>query len=266
MTNYATKKLRNSARKRNLSLVLNTFVIALREGLEASLIVGILVAYLKKSERTHLLKNLWAGVLTAIGAALLFGAILSYTSATLSHEGEMVFAGTTGLVAVVLVTWMIFWMKKTARFMKLELEQKASAAMSAGALTLAAFTAVAREGLETSLFLYANFKAGHSAIGSTIGLLLGIIASVALGYSIYRGAIKFNLALFFKFSGAALILVAANVLKMSLTEFEELGVISSSALVILISIAYVAISIPLYLSKAKPLKPAELNRKISLAK
>ena len=150
--------------------------------------------------------------------------------------------------------------------MKLELEQKASAAMSAGALTLAAFTAVAREGLETSLFLYANFKAGHSAIGSTIGLLLGIIASVALGYSIYRGAIKFNLALYFKFSGAALILVAANVLKMSLTEFEELGVISSSALVILISIAYVAISIPLYLSKAKPLKPAELNRKISLAK
>ena len=246
--------------------MLNTFVIALREGLEASLIVGILIAYLKKSGRTALLKNLWAGVAGAIGAALLFGAILSYTSATLSHEGEMVFAGTTGLVAVVLVTWMIFWMKKTARFMKLELEQKASAAISAGALTLAAFTAVAREGLETSLFLYANFKAGGSAFASTIGLIAGIGASIFLGYSIYRGAIKFNLANFFKVSGAALILVAANVLKKSLEEFHELGVISNSAIVLAATVIYLAITLPSYLAKAKPVAQSELKRKITLAK
>ena len=165
--------------------MLNTFVIALREGLEASLIIGILIAYLHKSERTQLLKSLWFGVYSAIGTSLLFGAFLTFTSSTLSEEGEKYFVGFTGLAAVGLVTWMIFWMKKTARFMKLELEQKASAAISAGALSLAAFTAVIREGLETSLFLYANFK-GSDPIGSTIGLILGLSVAVALGYGMYK--------------------------------------------------------------------------------
>lgn len=246
--------------------MLNTFVIALREGLEASLIIGILLAYLKKSNRTNLIKNLWIGVLTAIGASLLFGAILTYTSATLSEEGEMVFAGTTGIVAVVLVTWMIFWMKKAARFMRLELEHKASTAISSGALTLAAFTAVSREGLETSLFLYANFKAGQSGIESTIGLVFGIVASLALGYGIYRGAIRFNLATFFKVSGVALILVAANVLKISLGEFAELGVLPTGNLVNFLAMLYLLLWLPLYLTKAQPIGVAELKRKISLEK
>ena len=246
--------------------MLNTFVIALREGLEASLIVGILIAYLKKSERTILLKSLWFGVFSAIGAALLFGGVLSFTSTNLSDEHEKIFAGTTGIIAVALVTWMIFWMKKTARFMKLELEQKASAAISAGALSLAAFTAVAREGLETSLFLYANFKADTNAVASTIGLLLGISASIALGYAIYKGAIRFNLALFFKVSGVALILVAANVFKMALTEYVDLGYLSGSALPTIAAVIYIAICAPIYLSKPKPVSPAELKNRITLTK
>ena len=246
--------------------MLNTFVIALREGLEASLIVGILIAYLKKSERTILMKSLWFGVFSAIGAALLFGGVLSFTSTNLSDEHEMIFAGTTGIIAVALVTWMIFWMKKTARFMKLELEQKASAAISAGALSLAAFTAVAREGLETSLFLYANFKADTNAVASTIGLLLGISASIALGYAIYKGAIRFNLALFFKVSGVALIAVAANVLKMALGEYVELGYLTGSALPTISAALYIAICAPIYLSKPKPVSPAELKNRITLAK
>ena len=246
--------------------MLNTFVIALREGLEASLIVGILIAYLKKSERTILLKSLWFGVFSAIGAALLFGGVLSFTSTNLSDEHEKIFAGTTGIIAVALVTWMIFWMKKTARFMKLELEQKASAAISAGALSLAAFTAVAREGLETSLFLYANFKADTNAIASTIGLLLGVSASIALGYAIYKGAIRFNLALFFKVSGVALIVVAANVLKMALGEYVDLGYLTGSALPTIAAAIYIAICAPIYLSKPKPVSPAELKNRISLAK
>jgi high-affinity iron transporter len=243
--------------------MLNTFVIALREGLEASLIVGILVAYLKKSERTILLKSLWFGVLSAIGAALLFGGLLTITSTTLSPRGEIWFAGTTGVVSIALVTWMIFWMKKTARFMKLELEKKASAAISAGALSLAAFTAVAREGLETSLFLYANFKSGGNVLADTTGLLLGIAASVALGYGIYRGAIRINLANFFKFSGIALILVAANVLKKSLGEFEELGFFGEP-FVLIGALGYLAIVLPLYLQKPKALAPAEVAKKITL--
>ena len=245
--------------------MLNTFVIALREGLEASLIVGILIAYLKKSERTILLKSLWFGVFSAIGAALLFGGFLTLTSTTLSERGEIWFAGTTGVISIGLVTWMIFWMKKTARFMKLELEKKASAAISAGALSLAAFTAVAREGLETSLFLYANFKAGGNVLASTTGLILGIAASVALGYGIYKGAIRINLANFFKFSGVALILVAANVLKKSLGEFEELGFLSGNY-VNLAALLYLGIILPLYLSKPKALSPAEVSKKISLTK
>jgi high-affinity iron transporter len=265
VTNYATKKLRNSAQKRNLCFVLNTFVIALREGLEASLIVGILIAYLKKSERTNLLKSLWFGVYSAIGTALLFGGALALTSTNLSAEGEIWFAGTAGIVSVSLVTWMVFWMKKTARFMKLELEKKASQAISAGALSLAAFTAVAREGLETSLFLYANFKSGGNALGSTTGLILGVGASVALGYGIYKGAIRINLANFFKFSGIALILVAARVFKLSLGEFEELGFIDHLT-VNVISLAYLVTVLPLYLSKPKPFTPAEAAKKIALTK
>jgi len=245
--------------------VLNTFVIALREGLEASLIVGILIAYLHKSGRTQLLKSLWFGVYSAIGASLLFGAFLTFTSSTLSDEGEKYFVGFTGLAAVGLVTWMIFWMKKTARFMKLELEQKASAAISAGALSLAAFTAVIREGLETSLFLYANFK-GSDPIGSTIGLVLGIAVAVALGYGMYKGAIRFNLATFFKVSGAALVLVAANVFAYSLHELEEVGLFFGGSANKIAALIYISLILPPYLAKPKPVKPEEAAKKISLAK
>ena len=243
----------------------NTYVIALREGLEASLIVGILIAYLHKSGRTELLKSLWFGVFSAIGAALLFGFILTLTSSELSDSAEKYFVGFTGLTAVGLVTWMIFWMKKTARFMKLELEQKASVAITSGALSLAAFTAVAREGLETSLFLYANFK-GSDPVGSTIGLLLGLATAIFLGYGIYRGSIKFNLATFFKFSGAALVLVAANVLAYSLHELEEVGLFFSGSANKITALLYIALVLPPYLSKAKPAKPEELSKKITLSK
>ena len=218
-------------------------MIALREGLEASLIIGILIAYLHKSERTQLLKSLWFGVYSAIGTSLLFGAFLTFTSSTLSEEGEKYFVGFTGLAAVGLVTWMIFWMKKTARFMKLELEQKASAAISAGALSLAAFTAVIREGLETSLFLYANFK-GSDPIGSTIGLILGLAVAVALGYGMYKGAIRFNLATFFKVSGAALVLVAANVFAYSLHELEEVGLFFGGSANKIAALIYIALILP----------------------
>ena len=205
--------------------MLSTFIIALREGLEAALIVGILVAYLVKSDRRAFLTPLWAGVMLAVVVSLASGAFLTFTSTELSSRGEEFFAGTTSLLAVGLVTWMVFWMKRTARYLKGQLEGQMSAAILGGPLALAgaAFFAVVREGLETSLFIYANFKTVSSTPSATVGLLLGLGAAIALGYLIYRSSIKINLGKFFTYTGTALIVVAAGVLSYGIHEFQELG-------------------------------------------
>lgn len=205
--------------------MLSTFVIALREGLEAALIVGILVAYLVRSERRHLLKALWSGVAIAIAASLSFGAILSFTSAELTPDGEKLFAGLTSFIAVALVTWMVFWMKRTARTLRDELHGKVDSAIMGGPISLAlvAFFAVVREGLETALFIYANFKTVGVASSATVGLVLGLALAVALGYLIYNRSVKLNLSKFFTVTGVALIIVAAGVLSYGVHEFQELG-------------------------------------------
>ncbi|CAN2204713.1 FTR1 High-affinity Fe2+/Pb2+ permease [Candidatus Nanopelagicaceae bacterium] len=205
--------------------MLSTFIIALREGLEAALIVGILVAYLVKSERRHHLRALWTGVFLAVSASLALGAFLSYTSAELSTKGAELFAGTTSFVAVAMVTWMVFWMKRTARGLRDELHGKAEVAVAAGALSMGtlAFFAVAREGLETSLFLYTNFKTVGAFSTATLGLVLGLATSVALGYGIYNRSVKLNLGKFFTYSGVALIVVAGGVLSYGVHEFQEFG-------------------------------------------
>ena len=205
--------------------MLSTFIIALREGLEAALIVGILVAYLVKSDRRAFLTPLWAGVILAVVVSLASGAFLTFTSTELSSRGEEFFAGTTSLLAVGLVTWMVFWMKRTARYLKGQLEGQMSAAILGGPLALAgaAFFAVVREGLETSLFIYANFKTVSSTPSATVGLLLGLGVAIALGYLIYRSSIKINLGKFFTYTGTALIVVAAGVLSYGIHEFQELG-------------------------------------------
>ncbi|MEY3803351.1 MAG: hypothetical protein RL126_495, partial [Actinomycetota bacterium] len=130
--------------------MLSTFLIALREGLEAALIVGILVAYLVKTGRNHLLAPLWLGVSVALLASLGLGGFLSFTSAELSARGEEFFAGTTSFLAVGFVTWMVFWMKRAARGLREELHGKVDSAVGTGSLAIAvtAFVAVVREGLE----------------------------------------------------------------------------------------------------------------------
>jgi high-affinity iron transporter len=205
--------------------MLSTFVIALREGLEAALIVGILVAYLVRSQRRHLLKALWTGVAIAIAASLGFGAILSFTSAELTSRGEELFAGLTSFIAVGLVTWMVFWMKGAARTLRDELHGKVDSAIMGGPISLAlvAFFAVVREGLETALFIYANFKSVGAASSATVGLVLGLAVAVALGYLIYNRSVKLNLSKFFTVTGVALIIVAAGVLSYGIHEFQELG-------------------------------------------
>jgi high-affinity iron transporter len=139
--------------------MLSTFIIALREGLEAALIVGILVAYVVKTGRSTLLKPIWSGVCLALALSFGLGAFLSYSSTQLSERGEEIFAGTSSVIAVALVTWMVFWMKRAARGLRDELHGKVDKAHLGGPFTIAvtAFFAVAREGLETALFIYTNF-------------------------------------------------------------------------------------------------------------
>jgi len=205
--------------------MLSTFIIALREGLEAALIVGILVAYLVKTGRKSLLVPLWAGVALAVVVSLATGAFLTITSTELSARGEEFFAGTTSFLAVGFVTWMVFWMKRTARHLKGQLEGQMSTAVLAGPLALAAaaFFAVVREGLETSLFIYANFKTVSSTPSATVGLVLGLGLAITLGYLIYRSSIKINLSKFFNYTGIALVVVAAGVLSYGIHEYQELG-------------------------------------------
>ncbi len=205
--------------------MLSTFIIALREGLEAALIVGILVAYLVKTGRKALLAPLWAGVGLAVLVSLATGAFLTITSTELSPRGEEFFAGTTSFLAVGFVTWMVFWMKRTARHLKGQLEGQLSTAVLAGPLALAAaaFFAVVREGLETSLFIYANFKTVSSTPSATVGLLFGLGLAITLGYLIYRSSIKINLSKFFNYTGIALVVVAAGVLSYGIHEYQELG-------------------------------------------
>jgi high-affinity iron transporter len=207
--------------------MVSTFLIALREGLEASLIVGILLAYLKRSGKSSALTFLWTGVGLAVAASLAFGAFLSFTSKELSPDGEKVFAGTTSIVATLLVTFMVFWMKRTARTIKSDLESRMDHALPLGSFALmgAAFFSVAREGLETALFIFSNFKTVAKDFGPSVGLIVGIIAAISLGVAMYRKVIRINLNKFFLITGPALLVVAGGVLAHGINEFQELGVL-----------------------------------------
>ena len=205
--------------------MLSNFLVGIREGLEAALIVGILIAYIVKVGNRKHLAAVWIGVASALAISFATGGFLAFTSAELSERGEQLFAGTTSLVAVGLVTWMVFWMKSAARGLREELHGKVSSALTTGPITvaLAAFFAVVREGLETAVFAYANFRTATSNSAPAIGLTIGLISAVALGWLLYRRAITINLSKFFTITGVALVVVAAGVLSYGIHEFQELG-------------------------------------------
>lgn len=207
--------------------MLSNAIIGLREGLEAALVVGILLAYLTKTSRAHLKRAVWTGVGLAILLSVGVSAGLQQVSEDLSERSAEMFAGAMSLAAVGLVTWMIFWMRRTARGLRGELHGKLDAAIALGTGSVAslAFVAVAREGVETALFLWTSVSAGQSAIAGTFGALLGLAVAVMLGRLIMRGALKMDLAKFFRVSGAALIVVAGAVLSYAIHEFQEVGVL-----------------------------------------
>jgi high-affinity iron transporter len=208
---------------------LASYLIGLREGLEATLVVSILVAYVVKSGRRRQLLPLWAGVAAAVALSVLFGALLTYTETALladSHSREL-FEAITSVVAVVLVTWMIFWMRRTARRLKGELTGKLETALGVGALAVAgiAFVSVIREGLETALLFYAAAQGATSTVTPLIAISLGLLTAVLVGFALYAGALRVNLGRFFTVSGVLLVFVAAGILKYGIHDFQEAGVL-----------------------------------------
>ena len=207
--------------------MLQTYLTGLREGLEAALVVSILITFLVRGGHEHRLPALWGGVATAVLASLGFGALLHFTSANMSFEAQETFAGVLSIVAVGFVTWMVFWMRRAAHTIKGDLHGKMQAAVELGgiAVATAALLAVGREGLETALFLYPTFQAQGAGAGPAIGAVLGIATAVFLGWLLYRGAVRLDLSKFFKITGAALIVIAAGVLAYGVHDLQEAGVL-----------------------------------------
>ncbi|MFE2148095.1 iron uptake transporter permease EfeU [Streptomyces sp. NPDC059456] len=201
----------------------SNYLIGLREGLEASLVVCILIAYLVKTGHKDRLAPLWLGVGLAAALSLAFGAALEFGTSELTFQAQEAIGGSLSIVSVGLVTWMVFWMKRTARHLKAELHGKldAALAMGTGALVTTAFLAVGREGLETSLFVWRSVHAAGDGAGPLAGVLLGIGSSILLGWLFYRGALKINLSKFFTWTGGMLVVVAAGVLAYGVHDLQE---------------------------------------------
>ncbi|MFC9426242.1 iron uptake transporter permease EfeU [Streptomyces sp. NPDC056987] len=200
------------------------YLIGLREGLEASLVVCILIAYLVKTERRDALRPVWTGIGVAVVLALGFGFGLEFGSQELTFEAQEALGGSLSIVAVGLVTWMVFWMRRTARHLRAELGARLDAAlrMGTGALVATAFLAVGREGLETALFVWASVRASSDGTHAPlIGVLLGIASAVVLGWLFYRGALRIDLARFFTWTGGMLVVVAAGVLAYGVHDLQE---------------------------------------------
>lgn len=202
----------------------------LREGVEAALIVSIILAYLAKTGNQRHFGKIWAGAGAAIALSVVVGLVLFSTVGGFEEPAEQIFEGFAMLTAAAVVTWMLFWMRRTAANIKGELQAGVDRALMEGGvfgLGILAFTAVIREGIETALFLMGQATAAGTQASSTlIGAIIGLAIAVAIGYGLYRGARVINLRTFFTWTGIALIFIAAGLLSHGIHEFIEAGWIS----------------------------------------
>ena len=202
-------------------------LIALREGLEAALIVGIVLGYLRKIGYLEGRKSVWLGVYAAVLASLGVALTIQLVGMELEGRAEGIFEGATMFLAVGVLTWMIFWMRYQARLIKTSLEQDVQQAVETGTrwgLMLVAFIAVFREGVETALFLSAAAFASDGQ-GTLIGAALGLTAAILIGFLIYASTARLNIRLFFNITSVLLLLFAAGLLANGIHEFQEAGVI-----------------------------------------
>jgi high-affinity iron transporter len=209
-------------------VLFSSALIGLREGLEAALVVSILIAFLVKSDQRAALKWVWGGVAAALLICVGIGTVVAYTIGELRFEQQEIVGGSLSIMAVAFVTWMIFWMRSTARTIAAELRGKLSDALAIGpvAVGVMALLAVGREGLETMAFFYANVRTAEIGPDEPlIGFIIGITVAVVLGWLIYRGAIRFNLGKFFTYTGVLLVFVAAGILGYGLHDLQEAGVL-----------------------------------------
>ena len=199
--------------------MLPTFVIGLREGLEAALIVGIIAAFLAQQGRKDALRQVWIGVGIAVVLCVIIGVALRVVSQQLPQQGQEGLETVVGALAVIMVTYMVLWMAKHSRGLKRELEGAAASALAQGstaALVGMAFLAVLREGFETAVFLLALTQASGNASLSLLGAVLGILVAAAIGYGIYKGGVRLNLSRFFRITGVVLVIVAAGLVMSTL--------------------------------------------------
>jgi high-affinity iron transporter len=207
--------------------MVGNFLIGLREGLEAALVVSILVAFLVRTDRRSVLPKVWLGVGIAVAVSAGVTVALALAQQQLTFEAQEAFGGGLSIVAVGFVTWMIFWMRRAARSISTVLRGRMDHAIELGssAVVLMAALAVGREGLETALFFFTAAQAAGETTQPLIGFLLGIAVAVVLAYLIYRGAVQLNLGRFFTTTGVLLIFVAAGILGYGVHDLQEAAIL-----------------------------------------
>jgi high-affinity iron transporter len=207
-----------------------TFVITLREGVEASLIIGIIAAFLVKEGRRDAMRQMWLGIGIAVVLCAGVAVALRVIGQDLPDKGQEGLETVIGLIAVAAVTYMIVWMRRHARGIKAQLQGEAASALATGstmALVGMAFLAVMREGFETSVFLLAAFNDSTDTTAAGAGAVLGLVAAIAIGLGLYRGGVRINLTRFFRFTGLVLVFVAAGLLATAAHTAHEAGWINS---------------------------------------